>query len=95
MRAVPLVLVALAALSGCGNRTALEPREGTSLPPAPYGREEPLNADALLMPPSLAVPERNVELRRRSEERENDPFDQSPPEDGVNAPAAPPVADPR
>lgn len=94
MRAAPFLLVALAALSGCGNRAALEPREGASLPPAPYGREEPLNADALLKPPPLAVPERNVELRRRSEERENDPFDQLPPEDDVDEPAAPVVADP-
>ncbi len=92
MRITPFLLVAaLAALSGCGNRTALEPREGASLPPAPYGREVPLNADALLRPPPLAVPERNVELRRRSEERENDPFDQPPPEDD---PISPAVADP-
>jgi hypothetical protein len=27
-----------------------------------------------------AAPERNVELRRRSEEREDDPFDIPPPE---------------
>lgn len=93
MRIAPFLLVAaLAALSGCGNRTALEPREGAKLPPAPYGREEPLNADALLRPPPLAVPERNVELRRRSEERENDPFDQPPPEDNSSEPV---VADPR
>lgn len=91
MRAAPFLLLVLAALPGCGNRTALEPREGASLPPAPYGREEPPSADALLVPPPLAVPERNVELRRRSEERENDPFDQPPPEDDPTGPA---VADP-
>ena len=84
MRALFFPLIALAALSGCGNRAALEPREGASLPTPPYGREEPLDADALLVPPPLAVPERSVELRRRSEERENDPFDQPPPEDDAD-----------
>ena len=88
MRAAPFVIIGLAAvLSGCGNRAPLEPRPGTSLPPAPYGREQPLSADALLRPPPLAVPERNVELRRRSEERESDPFDQPPPEDDWVEPA--------
>jgi hypothetical protein len=68
------------ALSACGNRAALEPKQGQSLPVAPYGREEPLEADALLVPPPQAVPERSVELRRRSEERANDAFDLPPEE---------------
>lgn len=76
-----LLLVALCgALSACGNRAALEPKQGRSLPVAPYGREEPLKADALLEPPPQAVPERSVELRRRSEERANDAFDLPPKE---------------
>ena len=45
-----------------------------------WAAEEPSDADALLQPPEQAVPERNVELRRRSEERANDPFDLPPPE---------------
>lgn len=72
--------LALGLLAGCGNRAALLPQQGQSLPPAPYGREEPQAADALLSPPPQAVPERSVELRRHSEERENDPFDLPPPE---------------
>ncbi len=80
MRAALFVLTACAALAGCGNRAALEPRQGQSLPVAPYGREEPLEADALLEPPPQAVPERNIELRRRSEERANDAFDLPPQE---------------
>ncbi|MBV1916618.1 MAG: hypothetical protein KUG65_00930 [Sphingomonadaceae bacterium] len=75
-----LSLCAAAALSACGNRAGLEPKPGSSLPHAPYGREEPFDAEALLKPPEQSVPERNVELRRRSEERENDPFDLPPPE---------------
>ncbi|MCB2049768.1 MAG: hypothetical protein KDE32_16315 [Novosphingobium sp.] len=80
MRAAIVLLAAGALLSGCGNRAALEPKKGQSLPVAPYGREEPLKADALLTPPPQAAPERNVELRRRSEERANDAFDLPPKE---------------
>jgi hypothetical protein len=80
MRATVFLLAGCAMLSACGNRAALEPKPGQNLPVAPYGREEPLEADALLEPPPQAVPERNVELRRRSEERANDAFDLPPPE---------------
>jgi hypothetical protein len=55
------------------------PRPGDSLPVAPYGREEQPSSTALLVPPPQAVLERSVELRKRSEEREDDPFDLPPP----------------
>lgn len=80
MRGAFILLAACVMLSACGNRASLEPQQGKSLPAAPFGREAPLSADALLEPPPQAVPERNVELRRRSEERENDAFDLPPPE---------------
>jgi hypothetical protein len=79
-RAVLVLVTAATILVGCGNRASLEPRQGKSLPVAPYGREVSLDADALLVPPVQAVPERNVELRRRSEERANDAFDLPPKE---------------
>ncbi len=69
---------ALALLSACGQRAALEPRPGASLPVAPIGSTEPKTVDELLEPTPQAAPERNVELRRRSEEREDDPFDLPP-----------------
>ena len=75
------VLAALAivlALSACGSRRDLKPAAGKALPPAPYGREEPRTASALLKPPVQAAPERSVELRKRSEERDDDPFDLPP-----------------
>jgi hypothetical protein len=75
------VLAALAivlALAGCGARRDLKPRAGHSLPVAPYGREQPKTAEALLKPPVQASPERTVELRKRSEERDDDPFDLPP-----------------
>lgn len=79
MTRTALVLSAVAlALCGCAQRTALEPAAGASLPPAPYGAKSTPDADALLTPPPQAVPARNVELRSRSEEREDDPFDLPP-----------------
>ncbi len=75
---LPLLLLSGLVLSGCGNKRELEPRVGQSLPVAPYGRSDKPTADALLTPPVQAKPERNVELRRRSEEREDDPFDLPP-----------------
>ena len=68
----------LLALAACGRKTDLEPAAGMQLPPPPYGREEPLTAAELLDLPPLAAPERSVELRRESEEREDDPFDLPP-----------------
>jgi hypothetical protein len=73
-------LALLLALAACGQKTDLTPAASNQLPPAPYGREEPLTAEALLVPPPQAVPERSVELRKRSEEREDDPYDLPPPE---------------
>lgn len=72
-----LSLVALA-LSACGNRRELKPAAGQELPMAPYGRENKPTADELLQPVPQAGPERNVELRKRSEERRDDPFDLPP-----------------
>ena len=68
----------LVALAGCGARTALETAPGTSAPPPPFGTTQNLDPDQLLELEALAAPERSVELRRRSEEREDDPFDLPP-----------------
>jgi hypothetical protein len=66
------------ALSACGVRRDLKPAAGKTLPVAPYGREQPRKADALLAPHVQAAPSRSVELRQRSEERTDDPFDLPP-----------------
>jgi hypothetical protein len=73
-------LVLILALAACGQRSALGLKPGQQLPPAPYGREVRPNATELLEPPTIAIPERSVELRTRSEERDDDPFDLPPPE---------------
>ncbi|HEX2793412.1 MAG TPA: hypothetical protein VHN58_03180 [Croceicoccus sp.] len=65
-------------LGACAQQTDLEPRPGASLPPTPYGEAEQPEADDLLERSAQAAPERNVELRTRSEEREADPFDLPP-----------------
>ncbi|WP_226637770.1 hypothetical protein [Novosphingobium profundi] len=83
MRKVAALLV-LAALAACGQRADLAVKEGGSLPPAPYGREQKPGPGELLTHPTIAIPKRSVELRTRSEEREDDPFDLPPPERAVD-----------
>jgi hypothetical protein len=78
----PVAAIALAlALAACGNRVDLRPAAGESLPPAPVGRADAPTADELLTRTPQQAPKRSVELRTRSEEREDDPFDLPPPDD--------------
>ncbi|MCH2486293.1 MAG: hypothetical protein MK010_00915 [Erythrobacter sp.] len=72
------VLAGAGLLAACGQQAALEPPPGESLPPAPYGAADLPEAEELLELDPQAAPERSVELRRRSEEREDDPFDLPP-----------------
>jgi len=78
--ALILLPVLAATLAGCGQRAQLAVKQGEQLPPAPYGRAVQPKASELLTPPTLAIPERSVELRTRSEERQDDPYDLPPPE---------------
>ena len=73
-----LALAAVLLLAACGQKAALTPVAGNTLPPAPYGAKAQPDAEALLQPDPKAAPERSVELRKRSEEREDDPFDLPP-----------------
>lgn len=66
------------ALAACGQSAPLKPRTGQALPVAPYGREDRPSAEQLLKQTPQAAPERSVELRKRSEERTEDPFDLPP-----------------
>ena len=79
MRKVVLVMLALA-LSSCGVRADLKPQAGKLLPVAPYGRQDRPTAANLLVPTPQASPERSVELRKRSEQRADDPFALPPKE---------------
>ncbi len=78
--AVALLMLAapLVALGGCGQTAELKPRAGHELPVAPLGQDERPSASKLLDPLPQAAPQRSVELRQRSENREDDPFDLPP-----------------
>ena len=78
-RTVAAFVLALA-LAACGNRVDLRPAAGESLPPAPLGRADAPTAEELLTRTPQQAPKRSVELRTRSEEREDDPFDLPPPD---------------
>ena len=70
---------ALLALAGCGQREALQPAEGHSLPPKPAtAATRPTVAD-MLTPPVESRPTRSDDVLRRSEERPDDRFDLPPP----------------
>jgi len=74
-----VAVAAAAILAGCGVRAPLTPAPGASLPVAPIGRAIQPVADELLIPdPQAAAANRTVELRLRSEERRDDPFDLPP-----------------
>ena len=70
----------LLGLCACGVKADLKPVAGTALPVAPYGRADQPTAGDLVKTTPQAAPERSVELRKRSEERTDDPFE-LPPED--------------
>lgn len=75
---IAICLASAMLLAACGSRAPLTPPAGASLPVAPQGAAAPPTADELLRREALAAPERSVELRRRSEERQDDPFDLPP-----------------
>ena len=77
IRKLGLLSFALLTVS-CGQKTTLQPVPPATLPPAPYGAAVVPESEDLLELDTLAAPERSVELRRRSEEREDDPFDLPP-----------------
>jgi hypothetical protein len=73
-----VALAAVVALSACAQQADLKPAAGARMPAVPYGAVQQPTTEELLEPDTLAAPERSVELRRRSEEREDDPFDLPP-----------------
>ena len=81
MRSVLVPAVLILALAACGQRADLKPKAGQELPIAPFGREDRPDAEELLKTSPQAAPERSVELRSKSEERTDDPFDLPPSEE--------------
>lgn len=66
------------ALAGCGSQRDLQLAPGQTPPPVAYDRKMPQTSAELLKISPEASPQRNVELRRQSEERADDPFDLPP-----------------
>ncbi|MFN3473769.1 MAG: hypothetical protein ACK4ZW_06950 [Blastomonas sp.] len=75
---VLLSATAMLALPACGSRQKLTAVEGTQPVPKAYGAPIVATPDELLEPSTQSRPERNVELRRKSEARTDDPFDLPP-----------------
>lgn len=65
-------------VAGCGKVGDLEPRTGNSMPPQAYGQTTEQTAKLLTTPSVQARPGRTDELLKRSDRREDDPFDIPP-----------------
>ena len=66
------------ALGACGSRKGLQPTPGMEPVPVAVGAERPETPEELIMPSPQARPDRSAEQLKRSEEREEDPFDLPP-----------------
>jgi hypothetical protein len=73
-----LLLACALLLAACGSREPLQPKAGQSMPPKPAMSARAPTTEELLTPPPTARPERQDDGLRRSEEREDDPFDLPP-----------------
>ena len=71
-----LSALALAA-AACGSREPLVPPQGTVVP-KPAQAPAPPTTEEMLTKPDIAQPARQDDSLRRSEEREDDPFDLPP-----------------
>ena len=78
-RALLVIGMALSA-TACGLVGDLEPRSGNAQPPQAYGQTAEQSAQKLTTPSVQARPGRSDELLKRSERREDDPFDIAPGE---------------
>jgi hypothetical protein len=73
-----LLLPAFALLAACGNMEPLQPKAGQGMPAKPAMAARAPTTDELLTAPPQARPARQDDGLRRSEEREDDPFDLPP-----------------
>lgn len=79
-RVLTVTIIAMA-VTACGKVGDLEPRTGNSLPPKAYGQSIEQTAEVLTTPSVQARPGRTDELLKRSDRREDDPFDVPPGEE--------------
>ncbi len=78
MRAILALAVVALALSACGARVKLSPREGRAMPVRPETAAAAPTVEQLLTPDSQARPRRSDEQLKRSEQRREDRFDLPP-----------------
>ena len=71
-------LLGLALLAACGNMEPLQPKAGEGMPARPAMAARAPTTEELLTPPPNARPARQDDGLRRSEERDDDPFDLPP-----------------
>jgi hypothetical protein len=76
MRSPALLLLFVSA--ACGKADPLRPATGQRLPVAPAQAARAPTTQEMLTPPPIARPARQDDTLRRSEEREDDPFDLPP-----------------
>jgi hypothetical protein len=72
------LIPAFALLAACGKMEPLQPGAGEGMPVKPAMAARAPTTDELLTPPAHARPDRQDDGLRRSEEREDDPFDLPP-----------------
>ena len=73
-----LCVLGLGLLAACGNMEPLQPKAGEGMPPKPAMAARAPSTEELLSPPPHARPARQDDGLRRSEERQDDPFDLPP-----------------
>ncbi len=73
-----ILLPAFALLAACGNMEPLQPKAGEAMPARPAMAARAPTTHELLTPPPHARPAPQDDGLRRSEEREDDPFDLPP-----------------
>ena len=75
-----MILLATLALTACGANRELKPRDGETLPVAPYGARAVPTRDMLIKATTQQRPARSDELLTSSEARRTDDYDLPPPD---------------
>ena len=75
-----VLFVAVVLLGGCGANRELKPRDGETLPVAPYGARATPTRDQLIKATTQQRPARSDELLTQSDARRVDEFDLPPPD---------------
>ncbi|MGE4409213.1 MAG: hypothetical protein AB7D33_01430 [Sphingobium sp.] len=81
MRTVPAIATAamlMVALSACGSRMPLTGKPGAQPVPVARGADRPETPAELMQPEMQSRPDRSAEPLKRSQKREDDPFDLPP-----------------